>query len=442
VFVRDVFFTFATEAFSVVGNFLIGIMLARILTPAERGILVLVMTLPLMVASFATLGLPQANIYLLGRKKHDAKRVLGNSLTMAVAVGLVLVVVFQAIKGSILHTAFKGLPPEYWWQLMVLVPTSLVDAMMLSILRARQRFDLFNVRRLLVPVLLLAGFGIGFVMGGRLSVAVGVYAVVTVLMAVLSLALAGREVPLSLAFDRQLTGESLQFGLKSYVQNMVGVLNYRLDVYLLAFFLVPDQVAFYGVATSVVEVAWYVPNSVGMVLFPRLSSAPEEDVHQITAKVCRNTLGLTGIIIGGLLVAGWILIPLAYGTVYKAAIPPLLILLPGVLSMAVYKVLTRSFTSQDRQQVSILASVLALVFNVGLDWMLIPRWGIAGAATASTVGYTMAGLVLLLSFLRESEVSWQEVLLPRLDELRGHWEWGKESLRNWRKRYRGLDGAA
>jgi len=90
-----------------------------------------------------------------------------------------------------------------------------------------------------------------------------------VLMAILSLVLTGREVPLILTFDRLLTKETFRFGLKSYLQNLVGSLNYRLDVYILAFFLTPKQVAFYGVATSLAEVAWYIPNSVGVVLFPR-----------------------------------------------------------------------------------------------------------------------------------------------------------------------------
>jgi O-antigen/teichoic acid export membrane protein len=431
VFARNVLYTFSTEVFAVAGNFLIGVILARVLTPSERGILVLVMTLPWIVNSFASLGLPQANIYLLGRKRRDAKTVLGNSLLVSAGASLVLVAALQVMKELVLRTVLKGLPSEYWWQLMLLIPASLVDTMVLSVLRARQRFDLFNLRRLVMPILLLGGLGIGFVTGGRLGTAVAVYTATTALMAVLSLALAGREVPLTLAFDRRLTSESLRFGLKSYMQNLVGRLNYRLDVYVLAFFLSPEQVAFYGVATSVVEVAFYLPNSVGMVLFPRLSSAPTDEAHQITARVCRNTLALTGIIIVGLLVGSGFLVPLLYGAAYKAAIPPLLVLLPGVLSMAIYKVLTRNFTSRDRQQVSIVASVLALVFNVGLDWILIPQWGIVGAATASTMGYTAAGLTLLILFFRESGIPWREVLLPDLNELAEHWRWGKKQLREW-----------
>jgi len=430
VFIRDVFYTFSTEIFAIAGNFFVGIVLARTLSPADRGIMVLVMTLPWMVISFASLGLPQANIYLVGRKKRDARVVLGNALVLAVILGVLLVVVLTEMKETLLGTALKSMPPEYWPLLMVLVPTFLVDVMLLSVLRARQRFDLFNLRRLATPILMLAGFIVALVLsGGGLGAAVGAYVAVTVLTAILSLVLTGREVPLTLTFNRRLTGEALRFGLKSYIQNLVGRLNYRLDVYLLAFFLTPEQVAFYGVATSLAEVAWYIPNSVGMVLFPRLSNAPVEAIHQITAKVSRNTLALTGLIVAGLLAVSWLFVPLVYGPVYRATIPPLLILLPGVMSMAIYKVLTRNFTSRNKQQLSILASGVALTLNFGLDWVLIPLWGVVGAAVASTVGYTAAGVVLLAFFLRESGLPWRTVLLPRWSEMIGHWNWVKTNLR-------------
>lgn len=429
MFIRDVFLTFTTEIFSVGGNFLIGILLARALTVPERGIMVLVMTLPWAIISFASLGLPQANIYLVGRKKRDVQTVWGNALVNAVAIGLLAILFLGAIQGTILNTALKGLPQKYWWPLMLLVPTLLVDAMTLSILRARQRFDLFNLRRLAVPIVTLAGFVIALlVLKGGLTAAVSVYVAVTVLMALLSLVMTWHQVPLKPSWHRQLTGESLRFGAKSYLQNLVGALNYRLDVYLIAFLLTPKEVAFYGVATSLAEVAWYIPNSVGMVLFPRLSNAPLEQIHHITARVCRNTLAITSLVVVGMLGVSWLLVPLVYGPAYCATVPPLLVLLPGVMAMGVYKVLTRDFTSRNRQQVSILASGLALALNVGLDLLLIRRWGVAGAATASTVGYTAAGAVLLASFLRDSKLDWREVLLPKWDELVGHLHWAKAGL--------------
>jgi O-antigen/teichoic acid export membrane protein len=427
VFIRNVFYTFSTEIFSLGATFLTGVVLARALTTSERGLMALVMTFPMIVASFAHLGLSQANIYLVGRKKQDAAMVFGNALVIAIVAGLLCVVILNLVKDFALPTVLKGLPPEYWLPLILLVPALLIDIVTLSTLRARQLFGLYNLRRLVTSVSMFIGFVIVLVIGrGGLLAATSVYIAITIFMVVFSLILVKKEVTLTLTFNRRLTGALLRFGSKSYLQNLVGVLNYRLGIFLLAYYLGPEQVAFYAVAAALAEVAWYFPNSVGVVLFPRLSKVPPEEMHRITARVCRDTLTITGIIVVGMLAASWLFVPLVYGAPYRASVLPLLILLPGVISMGIFKVLTRNFTSRNRQQISILASSVALALIISLNLILIPRWGVEGAAFASTIGYTAAGMVLLTFFLRDSKLLWQEVLLPRRSELVGHLYWAKE----------------
>jgi len=429
VFIRDVFYTFAAELLSAMGNLAVGVVLARALLPDERGALVLVMTLPWVIANAATFGLPQANVYLTGRQKYDIRAILGNSLVLSLVVGLVLVALFYALQDVLFRTVFRGLPTEYWLPLLILLPVPLLDVMMLSVLVARQQFDLFNMRRVAMPALMLVGFvGSLALDAGGLRAAIGVYIAVNVIVALLSLVFAGRRVPLSLRPNWRLTVESLRFGYKSYIENLMIKLNYRVDVYVLAYLLPTDQLAFYGVATSLAEVAWYFPNSVGTVLFPRLSNTPEGDIFDVTARVCRSALALTGLIVVAMLATSWLFVPQVYGSPYRATVLPLVILLPGVVFMTVHAVLARSFTSRNRQRVLILAAGLALLTNLGLDWAFIPRWGIAGAAIASTVGNSVAGGVLLHQFLRDAGLPWRQVLVPRLDELLGHWAWLKLRL--------------
>jgi O-antigen/teichoic acid export membrane protein len=431
MFIRNVFFTLSTELLTVGGNFLVGILLARGLSVPERGVMALVMALPWTVASLANLGLPYANIYMIGRKKLPAKAILGTSLILAVLLGLLAVGSMLALRSTLLSTALKGLPSEYYPLLLVLIPLLLVDGVLLSIMRARQRFDLYNLRRLAASLLLLAGFsGILLFFRAGLQAVVWVYVGVTILLVVISIILTRRDVPISMEFDRQVVGPSFRFGMKSYLQNFAGALNYRLDIYLLAFFMAPEQVAYYAIATAVAEVAWLAPNTIGLVLTPRLSNAPLEEVHAITARVCRNTLFLTLGVVVLLGAVSWFLIPVFYGVAYSASVIPLLVLLPGIVFMAVYKVLTRNYTSRDRQQVTIVAAFTGLLINVGLNLVFIPIWGVVGAAFASTISYTVAGLLLLGFFLRESRLSWQEALLPKRNELQGHYKWARMVLLN------------
>jgi O-antigen/teichoic acid export membrane protein len=429
VFIRNVFFTLATEFITIGGSFLAGILLARGLSVEDRGVMALVMAFPWTIASLMNLGLPQANIYLLGREKFAPGTILASALTAALALGALAFLAMFALRETALGTLLRGLPREYYLPLLALVPLLLVDGVLLSILRARQRFDLFNLRRLANTLLLLAGFTAALLVArGSLSGVVWVYVAVTAALVGLNLLLTRRVVPVSLGLNMQFTGSSVRFGLKSYLQNLFGALNYRLDIYLLAFFLAPEQVAYYAIAVSVVEVAWYIPNTVGLVLFPRLTSAPFGEIHAITARVCRSTVAATLVITVLIGMAGWLLVPVIYGEAYHASVTPLLILMPGVVFMAIYKVLTRNFTSRDRQQVSILGAFLAMLSNVGLNLIFIPLWGVAGAAFSSTLSYSLAGILLLVFFIRETGLSLSEILLPRPSELAGHLRWAKSAV--------------
>lgn len=437
-FFRDVLGTFTTEIAIVGLNFSIGVLFARLLPPTDRGILALVLLLPVTLAYFADLGVSQAIVYLLGRKKRSLEAVAGTTLALALLLGGVAALVMWLARAWILPAFFKSVPSSYYLFALGLLPVLLLDTYLLSILRGQQRFAVFNFRRLLTPVFLLAG--VIFLTGvGGLGVrgAVIAFAISTLLGLLLSFWFVGysvahtSETSLRLRFQPSLAGEAVAFGLKSYAQNLVGHLHYRLDVYLLALFLPPAQVAFYAIATAVAEVAFYLPDSVGTVLFPKLSAEREERIHELTAEVSRHTLWITALATLGLLAAGGWLIPLAYGQAYRPAIAPFMVLMPGCLAMAVYKILTRNFTSRNRQQVSILAASVSLVSNIALNILLIPRMGVIGAALASLISYTTAATILALIFRRETGIPLKQILIIRRADLSRYAEaWSQISRRS------------
>lgn len=416
-FFHQVLGTFLTEVVILVLNFIAGVLVARVLPPGERGILALIMLAPITLAYFADVGISQAIVYLIARKGHDLRRVLGNALLIGLTLGALIGLLVWAARTPLLRTVFEGMPVGYLVMTLALLPVLMMDNYLLSVLRARQQFGLFNLRRLVTPLLLLigvialAGFGRLGLLGAALA-----FVASQLISFFLSLILVARQTRISLQFSAPLVREAFQFGVKSYAQNLVGHLHYRLDVYLLALFLPPEQVAYYTVATSVAEVAFYIPDSVGTVLFPKLSAESETRVHQITAEASRHTLMVAGVAGIGVLFAGTLLIPLFYGPAYQAAVPPFVALIPGILAMSVYKVLTRNFTSRNRQQITILAAGLALALNAGLNLALIPLWGAVGASVASLLSYTGAAAVLLWEFHRETGIPLASVLLFRRED--------------------------
>lgn len=418
VFFRNVLGTFTTEIANVGFNICIGVLVARAMSPSARGVLALAMTLPVTVAYFIDPGISQANVYLIGRRHRSTESLVANSIVLALVIGTLAAFLIWLGQGPLLRTFLSGLTSNQLTLLLLLLPPLLLDVYLMAVLRGIQHFRYYNIRRLASQILLLILMFVVLVpMDKAASGAILAFTTVTIVSSLLTLILVGRTTRLSLRFQPSLAVETMRYGFKSYAQNLVGHLTYRLDVYLVAMFLEPAQIAFYAVATSIAELAWYVPNSVGTVLFPRLSIATKEEIHPLTAEITRHTLFVTLLVILALAATGWILVPLFYGEAYHPVLSPLMILLPGVLPMALYKMLTRNFSSRNRQQISIVASTLSLLINVALNVWLIPWIGVVGAAISSLAAYSTAGTTLLIAFCRESGLPAREVLFLQRDDL-------------------------
>jgi O-antigen/teichoic acid export membrane protein len=210
----------------------------------------------------------------------------------------------------------------------------------------------------------------------------------------------------------------LSFGVRSYMQVVIVHLLLRIQVYMVQSMLGTVQTAYYSLALHFTETVLEVPQAIGLVLYPRLASMPEEEVHRLTAQTCRRTLMVTIPAALALAFLGPYVITLWYGQAFTPAGAPLPWAAVGVAMMAIFVIITRDFTARGKQRVNTAAGILALVANVSLNLQLIPRYGIVGAAFATAVSYTAACAVLIYFFCQESRMRWTSVLVPTREDVR------------------------
>jgi O-antigen/teichoic acid export membrane protein len=179
----------------------------------------------------------------------------------------------------------------------------------------------------------------------------------------------------------------LNFGLRGYVGNILQFFNYRLDLFLVNYFLGVAGAGIYTVAVPIAELLWYLPNAVGVVIFPKAAASRPEYMNTFTPRVFRITLGLTaaGAVAIGLL--GKLGIRIVYGQAFLSAYLPMLALLPGVVLLGAGKVLTNEIAGRGFPHYNSINSGLGLVLTVIFDLVLIPRYGVLGASWASTISY-------------------------------------------------------
>jgi O-antigen/teichoic acid export membrane protein len=394
------------------------IITARVLGPNDRGIFTLVSVLPHTVVAFMKLGLAQASIYSIKRERVDPSLVAAHLMVITAVASTVGVIGMYLFKSEAMRILMKGAPPASFAFSMFLVPFLIIESHFAGILQGIGHFEIFNRRRLIGGALGLVSMFVGLVLlHGGLLAALVIMAGLTVLMETWLVVTVYRLCHMRFAWDSQLVRRLLKFGVKSHLQGIATHLHVRADVYLVAGFLNPSQVAFYSIATRLAELVLFVPESLGLVIYPRQAGSAVGELQELTARSCRHVLftttlgGLALVLIGPRLIVAW------YGQDYAPAGPPLYYLMPGVVMMSLFFILSRNFTSQNRQGINILASGIALGGNVLFNLFLIPRMGISGAGLASFLSYSLATLILTYAYLRESGKRPADLFLIRASDL-------------------------
>jgi len=110
-------------------------------------------------------------------------------------------------------------------------------------------------------------------------------------------------------------------------------------------------------------------------------------------------------------------IPFAFGAKFAASVKVVWWLLPGTVALAAGKVMSADLTARGMPQYSSMFAFVALVITVVLDLLLIPRFGIQGAAIASSVAY-LADAALVASALQwKLGVGWKTLYVPTAIDL-------------------------
>jgi O-antigen/teichoic acid export membrane protein len=379
--------------------------IARFLGPEGKGMLALALLVPGMLGLFLSGGIEVANVYFAGSRRLDVPTLSANSLVftiLATIVGLGVVIVMGA--AGWLKVIVQGVPVWIILIAMLGFPISLLNGFFSTILQGLQRIvtlnliSLFNGFLTLVLTLMLVVV-LRFDLLGAL-IATIVAGVSNLIVVVFFLRREGGVfIP---RWENSVVRSTLSFGLKGHIGNMLQFFNYRLDLFILNGFLGAANVGIYTVSVKLAELLWYLPNAVAFVIFPKAAASKPEEMNVFTPRVFRITLVLTALAGIGIALLGRPAIILVFSSMFAAAYIPMLVLLPGVVLLGGAKVLTNEIAGRGYPHYNSVNSGLALIITVVLDLLLIPRYGIVGAALASSIAYTLIFLTAVGFYLTVS----------------------------------------
>jgi O-antigen/teichoic acid export membrane protein len=102
----------------------------------------------------------------------------------------------------------------------------------------------------------------------------------------------------------------------------------------------------------------------------------------------------------GLAIFGKFIIRVLLSKAFLGAYVPMLVLLPGVVLLGAGKILSADISGRGFPQYASIISGFSLVITITLDFLLIPRMGIIGAAVASSVSYAFIFALLIVFYYK------------------------------------------
>ncbi len=425
--VNAVFLSYVASAALAFG---VSVLLARALGPHDRGIYSIFMLSASITQALLGLGLSVSAIYYLSKDQHSLVRVVANGVQMTALSGIVTVLLVLAawpLVGDRLID--EGTP---YWAFAFVVPLFASYNMLIAIFQGTSRFLAMNALIIAHPFVQVLLLGAGSLIGDiDTTAAVLFWASAAFASSALGLLLLGnsafapREL---LRLDLASLQEQALFGLRGQAGNLMQLLNYRLDQYLVLALVNAAGVGIYAVGVQLSQSIWFLANAVATVLIPRLAAADSEDAARITPMLCRNTLLVSALAATAIGAVSPLFVPVVFGDDFSDSVRPLLWLLPGTVALSGSKILAGYIFSQGRPGLNSLITIGSLVVTIVADLALIPPFGVSGAAVASSLAYGTHFGLALLAYRRLSGGSILDALLIRGEDVRRYVDLARQRL--------------
>jgi len=414
---RSLTFNVLGRGASLALGFVGSVAMARLLGPADRGLLAVMLTISGLAVALGAIGQPPAVTYFSSRKGADQGAILGNTTLHALLLAAILVPVAVLFHIPIAEAFGRGQGGLTWGLAAALAPVTFLGWTAGNQLLGMLRFGLFNaltvgsvaVETVAIFVLIWA-LGMG-VAGGL--IATGITSVVVIVGSLRPILSAARP-KLNRALERQM----LHYGWRVQVGVIFQAVNYRLDVVVVQLFRPLSQVGYYVIAETIAELVITLATAFQSSLLP-LTSHYEGDARQadVTIRALHHHAILATAAVLGNVVIGSTVILFVYGPAFHPAVVPMLVLLPGIWFFGLGLVIQSDLSGRGRPGLSSGLAALAAGATIVLDFALIPPFGVIGAALASVVAYTCFGVTSLIALSRVSGISPRTLLVPTRDDL-------------------------
>lgn len=367
--------------------------------------------------SFFDFGLGRALTKILAQQQSageaKGKNLIDSAVFLTMVAGIAGGVILLGVSGILVHHALNiSLPnqKDAWIGLALTglgVPLTTVGSALRGVLEGKEKFGYSNIVKaffgtatFLFPMLMVLGFGPSI-----LNVTISLIAS-RLISIIMYLGMIRRIMPsfkpAIFRKDKESIKSLSSFGSWMTLSNVISPILTSIDRYFISGILGAAVVAYYTVPYEMIVRILIIPGSIGVTLFPRLSTMFGDDAR-IAHRLVSKSIRITALMLVPIcLMFGFLYVPgvsLWLGKDFAAKSYWVAILLSaGALANGLSYVLYTAVQAKNGSKATGIMHLSELVAYLPILLIFIKNWGIVGAAIAWCVRATADGIILLLIY--------------------------------------------
>ena len=426
-YIKNSFFTLVSNVTMIFIGFFTSFIISRNLGADLQGVFNLAVLMPTMLYNFMNFGQDTAVMYFLSNKSAKKKDAVNNMITVTIIYSVASLVIGGLLIVLLKERLFTEVSYNLLIMALIISPLTFLNNNLLAVMKSEGKFKDVNKIQVLNKIIYLIICTVLFFI---VKVEIVIFGNIFILLvSIVSLWRRLEIHKVKLSFDKEYQKRNINYGFKSYLANMITFLNYRLDTLLIQG--ITNNLAMvgqYGVAVTLAEQVWILASAVSSVMFPYLTSIEsDEDKTKVTAMTLKVVMIFTFLAIVVLFLFANV-IGFIYGPDFYGSILPFKILLIGIFSLSLGKILANDIAARGKPELNAFSNLVGLVFNVTFNIILIPKYGIVGAAIATSISYTITSSLFIISFLRLTKMKATALFLFSKDERKIAFEFVQKKL--------------
>jgi O-antigen/teichoic acid export membrane protein len=191
--------------------------------------------------------------------------------------------------------------------------------------------------------------------------------------------------------DKNYLGEILRYSLPLFFVSLGFWIATEIDTVMLGYLRTDAEVGIFSAAKQIIIKLPHIAVAISMgtmPLFAKMSDDNKDELRKLFYKLLRYNSVIFGLIMLIILFLSWWFMPLIYGQEYAQSYVPLILLAPYLVMFSYSIFLSTLLDYKGLAKKRAFNLSITVILNIILNYLLIPKFGINGAAVATSVSYT------------------------------------------------------